>query len=196
MKRWYALHCKPNSEYQVVAILQQRGIESYLPEIEVLGASRIQRKKPLFPCYLFCQVDLKRVGLSKIQWIPGLRRIVTFGGQPVPVPADVIDLVRYKLDETQANRDPLEQKHRFKSGDLVRIKQGPFQDMIAIFDRPTSPSERVQVLLGILGGVTRVQVETDNLEEASAPAEISKPKRPRRTRGQGRFIRRSEPGQS
>ena len=193
MKTWYALHCKPNSEYQVVSILQQRGIVSYLPEISTSGTDRSQRNKPLFPCYLFCNVDLQQVGLSTIQWIPGLRRIVTFDGQPTPVPDGIIDLIRHKLDENQGTSDSLYPKHQFKSGDLVRITEGPFQDMIAIFDGSTSPSERVQILLSILGGVTRVQVEVNQLEKASSQVISPNLRPPRRTRGRGRVIKGPKP---
>ena len=63
MEAWYALHSKPNAEYQVAMILTQQGIETYLPEIEVAKKQRAYHKKPFFPCYLFCRVDLNgRIG--------------------------------------------------------------------------------------------------------------------------------------
>jgi transcriptional antiterminator RfaH len=186
-KLWYTLHSKPNAEYRVASVLQQRGVQTYLPEIETPETSGRRKKKPFFPCYLFCKVDFEAVGLSNIQWTPGLRRIVAFGDEPVLVPDKVIELVRYKLDEIEVQTGLPE--HPFKSGDTVRITEGPFRDMMAIFEGPTTPARRVQVLLDILGRASRVQLDVIDLEKVSAEAKTQMPKRPRRTRGRGRQIK-------
>ena len=190
MEYWYTLHTKPNSEYQVVTALQERQIQQiYLPEIASPKAHKGRERKPFFPCYLFVKVDLVTVGLSFVQWTPGLRHIVTFDHQPVPLADGVIDLIRRNLGEIEAAG--CWPAHTFKPGDTVRITTGPLQDMLAIFDRPITPSKRVQVLLTILGHASRVQVEVANLEKAPTSAEAPLPQRPRRTRGQGRYIRRT-----
>jgi transcriptional antiterminator RfaH len=186
MEQWYTLHTKPKAEYYVTAVLQQRGIETYLPEIESAKVSQGKKKRPFFPCYIFIKVDFEVVGRSWVQWTPGLRRIVAFDDQPVPLPDQVIELIRCRLGEIQAAGGwPA---HPFKPGDTVRITEGPFRDMLAIFDGPTTPAQRVQVLLEILGRISRMQVDVNDLEKVSPCAEVSAPKRPRRTRGQGRRI--------
>ena len=190
MEAWYTLHTKPNAEYQVKTALQQRGIQTYLPEIESPKARKGRKYKPFFPCYLFCRVDFEIVGFSDIQWIPGLRRIVAFGGHPVSLPDEAIKLLRHKLSEFEARGEP--PSHLFKRGDLVRITEGPFRDMLVIFDGPTTPARRVQVLLDILGQASRLYIPTANLEKASAAeAQTLTSKRPRWTRGRGRQIRRT-----
>ncbi|MBI1877470.1 MAG: hypothetical protein HYR94_04445 [Chloroflexi bacterium] len=188
MEWWYVLHTKPNTEYQVATALQQRGLEIYLPEIENPKTPQAHKSKPFFPCYLFLKVDFEIVGLSHVQWTPGLRRVLTFDDQPVPVSNKVIDLIQRRLGEIKANGGwPA---HTFKPGDTVRITDGPFQDMLAIFEGPTTPSQRVQVLLNMLGHASRVQVDVATLEKAPMAAEAPIPKRPRRTRGQGRYIKK------
>ncbi len=143
MKQWYTLHTKPNAEYQVVAVLQQRGVQTYLPEIEFPKTRKRQKKrKPFFPCYCFFKLDFEVAGLSNLQWTPGLRRIVAFDGQPAPLANELVDLIRHQLGELEASGQPT---HSFKPGDTVRITGGPFRDMLAIFNGPTTPSKRVQV---------------------------------------------------
>ena len=187
MEHWYTLHTKPNAEYQVRAALQQREIQTYLPEIETPKPRNGRKKKPFFPCYIFGRIDLEFMGFSDLQWTPGLRRIVAFNDQPVPLPNEAIELVQRRLGEIEtAGGLPI---HPFKPGDAVRIIDGPFRDMQAIFDGPTTPTERVQVLLNILGQAGRVHVNVAKLEIAPAEAKEPKRKRPRRTRGQGRRIR-------
>lgn len=189
MEQWYILHTKPNAEYQVVAALQKRNIQTYLPETEMpKGRRKGRRKKPFFPCYVFSKVDFEVVGLSQVQWIPGLRRIVSSDDRPVPLPDEVIDLIRRRLGEIETNGGwPI---HTFKLGDAVRIINGPFQNMVAIFDGPTTPSKRVQVLLDILGHASRVQVDMQDLKRVSDRIQTPQPRRPRHTRGRGRYISR------
>ena len=195
MENWYTLHTKPNSEHQVAVALRQRGLETYLPEMEDPKTRRQRKTRPFFPCYLFVKVDFEQVGLSRVQWTPGLRRVVAFDDQPVPVPEEVITLIRQQLGEIEAAGGwPAV---RFKSGEAVRITAGPFKDMVAIFERPTSSAERVQVLLDILGRASRTEVATTDLQKASPQAaERLRPRRPRRSRGRGRPIRNQPPDQA
>jgi transcriptional antiterminator RfaH len=184
MEQWYTLYTKPGAEYQVVKTLAQRQIHTYLPEIKLL---KTQVHKPFFPCYLFARVDLRLIGVSVLQWTPGLRRVVAFGDQPTPLPDKVVGLIQHKLSELEAAGDW--SAHAFKPGDTVLITSGPFQDMLAIFAGPTTPTRRVQVLLNILGHASRVQVEVSDLAKAPMEAEVPIQKRSRGTRGQGRKIK-------
>jgi len=189
MKQWYVLQTKPKAEWQVAENLQLLEVEVYLPEIKTRKAGKSVQNQPFFPNYLFAEVDLTVIELSTIQWTPGLLRLITFDNEPTPVPAEVIDLIRHKLEAINLNGG--QPRHDFKSGDTVRITEGPFQDMMAIFDQSTSSADRVRVLLEILGRASRVEVDPADLkkvtpdpdEPAAAPQ-----KRPRRTRGRGRPI--------
>jgi transcriptional antiterminator RfaH len=189
MGQWYTLYTKPNTEYQVATALQKRGVQTYLPEIESPRARQGQDRKPLFPCYLFIKVDFEAVGLSHVQWVPGLRRIVAVDNRPVPLPDEIIDLIRRRLDRigTAGGRPA----YTFQPGDTVRITDGPLQGLLAIFERPTTSAECVQVLLEILGDATRAWVSATDLEKVPPKESESARKRPRRTRGRDRRVRSS-----
>ena len=190
MEYWYTLYTKPNAEYQVAAALTERNIQIYLPEIESGNPDKGREKKPFFPCYLFMKVNLNVMGLSTVQWTPGLRRVIAFAGQPVPLGDNIIELIRLKLGEIESEGE--QAVHTFKPGDPVRIADGPFKDMVAIFDQETSPGERVQVLLQFLGHASKVHIDVANLDKAPDAAQVEAPKRPRRTRGGGRRIKSKE----
>lgn len=186
LEQWYTLYTKPNAEHRVVAALQKRGIETYLPEIESSKTHQGRVEKPFFPCYLFARFDFETTGLLLVQWTTGLRHVVALDNRPVPLADEVIDLIRSKLGEIEANGG--RPAHTFKSGDTVIIADGPFRGKLAILDGPATPTRRVQVLLDILGHANRVQVDVTDLEKAPASAEVATPERPRRTRGRGRRI--------
>ncbi len=187
MKQWYALHTKPNNETQVAMVLQALGIETYLPEVMVFDERHGRHSKPFFPNYLFAKVDFEQVGLSQVRWTPGLRAIVAVDGYPVSVPDDIIAMIGWKLREFQTI-DGM-RAHTFQPGDTVRIVSGPFQDMLAVFDRATSSATRVRVLLNVLGRANKVCVPVSALEKAPYTDGVPKEKRPRRTRGRGRRIK-------
>jgi transcriptional antiterminator RfaH len=189
MKQWYTLYTKPNAEYQVAATLQRRGIETYLPEIETPKVQQIEGKEPFFPCYLFAKVDFEKTGLSQVGWTPGLRHVVAFGERPVPLPDQVIDLIRHKLEITNTKGGRLVPS--FQPGDQVRITDGPLQGMLAILTGSTAHTDRVQVLLTFLGHVSRAHIPVADLQRVSPEAETPAVKRLRRTRGRGRRIRGS-----
>jgi transcriptional antiterminator RfaH len=186
MEHWYALHTKPNSEFQVERVLQQAGFQTYLPEIQSAPTSRARSTKPFFPCYLFLKTDFEKVGLSRVQWTPGLRRVVAFDERPIPVPGGVIDVIRTTVE---SKGSPSERwAHNFVPGETVRIQEGPLEGMLAVFEGPTTPAERVQVLLSILGHASRTQVSVSDLKKVPYDDDVREVKRQRRTRGRGRRV--------
>ncbi len=132
------------------------------------------------------KADLDTIAPSQWRWTPGLRYMVAFDNVPVPVNDEVIDIIQYKINEL--NMQAGQPKPKFVPGDVVRVTDGPFADLMAVFDGPKTPAERVTVFLNFLGRLTRVQLNTALLEKAPTGSEIVSAKRPRRTRGRGRYI--------
>ena len=103
MKKWYALHTKVNHEQKVTRVLQLRKIEAFLPQM-ILGVPGKEKLQPLFPGYLFMHLDLEIANPSHWQWTPGLKHIVAYGKAPIPVPDEVINLIRKELGSPPAQR--------------------------------------------------------------------------------------------
>lgn len=187
VNQWYTLHTKPKCEFKVARVLEEAKVEVFLPELYTQQNNQVV-KSPFFPCYLFMATDLNEVSSSVWQWTPGLRYIVTCGAQPVGLSADVIRLIQLKVQELNQKRTTATATtSAFAPGDTVRITNGPLKEMLAVFDGPTKPSRRVHVLLQLLDYQRRIQLDTVDIEKVSDCHQGSN-RRPRRTRGQGRFI--------
>ena len=190
MQQWYALHTKVYAEQKAARELHRHGIETYVPEISrktgKSGNLTIKRVA-FFPGYLFMNVDLSSTNAASWRWATGVRRIVSYGERPVAIPEEVIGLIRRQLAQREA--EVLDKTSRFKKGDYVRIADGPFNDMLAIFEGPNTAAERVTVLMDFLGRLSRVRVEIDSLEPAKPSDHRLGERRRRRTRGKGRPIR-------
>ncbi len=155
MMHWYALYTQPRKERQVHGLLEERGFETYLPT----ARRKVRRRdRPdiivYFPCYLFARLDFDITPQSSIAWMPGIRRIVSFGDQAAVVPEALVDLIRERLRDV----DDVGYR-RLKQGDRVRFSTGPLRDLEAIFDRPLSSTDRVRVLLNVMGRMTAVDTD-------------------------------------
>lgn len=160
MTSWYALFTKPRREQQVGEILSEKGIETYVPTIRVRRRGKTVEKS-FFPRYMFIKCDFDRIGLSDVKWTPGLTRIVSFGGGgPTEVPEPMIDRLKTRLREinSEGTYSP------YKKGDKVRIKSGPFRDFDAVFDEHLSASDRVQILVDVLGSLRRAEIDASQIE--------------------------------
>ena len=156
---WYALRSKPRKEEVVGKQVRDRGIEVFLPRLRVHPVNpRAQKVKPYFPGYLFVRADIDVLGLSTFQWLPHTVGLVSFGGEPAPVPDHMIYAIQKRVEEIAAAGGEI--FDGLKPGDVVQINYGPFQGYEAIFDARLPGTIRVRVLLQFLSD-RRVPVELD-----------------------------------
>ena len=161
MEHWYALYTKPHKEHHVSSFLESRGLETYLPTVRTRKNGQ-RKTEPFFSCYLFARFD-PADSFPEIRWTPGLRRILSFGGQLAPVSDEVISSIRKRL----ADRAELSYHvPAFKQGDPVAIRGGPLRDFNAVFDQSLSSGDRARVLVEFLGRWTPCKLPLDCLERA------------------------------
>lgn len=165
MKNWYLIYTKPHKELVAKDNLERQGYEAYLPMARIRrrrmgkGATRIE---PLFPRYLFIRLDTQADNWSPIRSTLGVSNLVQFGMHPSAVPELLIDLLLDRCDEEGVQDITTSE---FKSGESVRVMEGPMMGLEGVFLAKTS-SDRVMVLLDIVGKHTRVSLATEKLEPA------------------------------
>lgn len=157
---WYLVHTKPRLEDTALLNLERQGYTCYLPRLQV---EKIRRGKAvvvseaLFPRYLFVRLDASGQGQS---WAPirstlGVSALVRFGSHPARVDEALVDLLR-------SREQTLAQVTLFTPGDAVRITDGPFAGIEAIYQAPDA-ERRSLVLLEILSKIVVMRVETGML---------------------------------
>ena len=181
MEAWYALYTKPNSEHRVAHALTTRGFTAFLP---LLVARSAERAVPLFPSYLFVRCDITITGISALEWVPGLYRVLSFDGKPAVVPDQAIELIRAEL--RRIDEEGGLALHPFKPGDEVIVEEGPLAGLRGVFQGPVGPAERVYILLRFLGQANRAEVPVEMLRPANG--DYDRTWRRRGTRGRGRHI--------
>lgn len=147
---WYVLHSQPRKEMLLSELVCSYGIHCFCPTIKVHPKNPRARKiVPYFPGYVFVNIDLDDVGISTLNWMPYGTGLVSFDGIPASVPDALIHEIVHRVEEINACCDrPL---LGIKPGDKVMIDSGVFEGYEAIFDTCLSGSERVRVLLQLIG---------------------------------------------
>lgn len=158
--RWYALRTKPRKEDVVWQQLRTQEVEHYYPRVRVHPVNpRARKVKPYFPGYMFIQVDLDEKGISAFKWMPNSLGLVSFGGEPAPIPDHLIYELKQRIQEiAEAGGEIFD---GLQTGDKVRIHEGPFAGYEAIFDARLDGKERVRVLLQLINNQREVPVELD-----------------------------------
>jgi len=157
--RWYALRTKVNREKDVEKRLSDLRLEVFLPWMRArrrIGSTFHWVKVPLFPGYVFCRLDMVNSGKAA-RYSPGVKDFLTFGSRIAEVGDEIIGALRERCPDGVAQIDPV----WANPGDIVRINEGPFSGLEAVFDQKLKGSERVAVLLEILGRQTRIVLPSE-----------------------------------
>jgi transcription antitermination factor NusG len=158
---WHVLQTAPHKEPQVCKFLALQGLPSYAPEF-----GRVQRTRPgsvrdtarhwIFPGYVFFQVPDGYSRWDPVRWAPGVRRLLQQDGSPAFVDDTVMERLRLRV---VAMARPRHGGAGFQTGQRVVIERGPLAMVDALFDRCLKASDRVSVLVQLLGRLVAVEVD-------------------------------------
>jgi transcriptional antiterminator RfaH len=121
---WYAIYTNPRAEKKTALLLNQRGVEVYLPLLKSLKQWSDRKKwveDPLFRSYVFVRVS-EREYLDVLQ-VYGVVKYITFSGKAAIIRDDQIDNIKLLLS-SESELDISD--HHFEKGESVVIKAGPF----------------------------------------------------------------------
>ena len=163
MLLWYVVQTKPKKEEVAARFLGCESIEVFSPKMEALsvvyGKSR-KVVKSLFPNYIFAHFD-PLVSYRLVKWSSGVNKVLGFDGGPTPVDDQVIEIIKSRVDKNCVVRKAL----HLKAKDRIRIRSGPFKDLMGIFERWVSDEGRAMVLLNLLNYDAKVELHYSQIEK-------------------------------
>lgn len=163
--RWYAAYTSANHEKKVATELGRRSVEGFLPlynSVRRWKDRRVQLELPLFPGYLFVHLALR--DRLRVLQVPGVVKLVGFGGLPVALPDQQVEALRAGL-----NGQLSAQPHPYLTvGRRVRIVRGPFQGAEGILVRRKGVFRIVLSLEAILRSIV-VEVDVADVEPLRSP---------------------------
>jgi transcriptional antiterminator NusG len=172
-RAWYVIHCYSGYEHKVKHNLEQR-IETMqmqdrifqvvIPteeEIEVKDGKRRTIERRVFPGYILVQMILGDESWYVVRNTPGVTGFVGMGNRPTPLRSEEVQSIMRRM-EAEAPRI----KVTFKTGQKVRIVDGPFNDFIGVVDEIDVERAKVRVLVSFFGRDTPVELDFLQVEKA------------------------------
>lgn len=170
---WYVVHCYSGYENKVKHNLEQR-IETMqvqdqifqvvVPtedEMEVHDGKRRTVERRIFPGYILVQMVLTDDSWYAVRNTPGVTGFVGMGNEPTPLRPEEVQSIMRRM-EAEAPKI----KVTFKSGQRVRVIDGPFNEFIGIVDEIDMERAKVRVLISFFGRETPVELDFLQVEKA------------------------------
>jgi len=167
MSDWYVLQCKVRQEQRAQLNVENQNYVTCLPQLTVtkrLAGKRQSVREPVFPGYLFVQLDQNTANFNALRSTRGVYGFVRFGGVPAKVPNSVISYLQ-QLDDDDNVESMAEPKGLYQTGTRVEVTEGPFAGLQAIYQLPRG-DDRCLVLLDMLGKQQRIEIEERILQSA------------------------------
>lgn len=172
-RAWYVVHCYSGYENKVRHNLEQRietmGMKDKIfdvvvpteEEIEVKEGKRRTVERRVFPGYILVNMVMTEESWYVVRNTPGVTGFVGMGNQPTPLrPEEVAQII--KRMEAEAPRI----KVTFKSGERVRIVDGPFNDFRGTVAEIDMERAKVRVMVNFFGRETPVELDFLQVEKA------------------------------
>lgn len=160
-ERWFAVWTRSRHERAVFDQLTERGIEAFLPTVLRWSRWKDRRKRidwPLFPGYCFARIESS--GRLAVLKCAGAVSIVSFDGQPAPVPDQEIEGIRTLVNSAL----PYDPCPMLKAGTTVEVVHGPLKGVVGKLQRK-GPHMRLVLSVDLIGRGVSVQVDAADVRE-------------------------------
>ncbi len=174
-KRWYVVHVYSGMEKSVARALQERIERAGMQEkfgkilvpteevVEMKGGQRTLTQRRFFPGYVLAEMDM-----TDETWhlVKSTNKVTGFvggqGNRPAAISEKEVEKIMAQMQEGVEKPKP---KVLFEVGEMVRVKEGPFNDFNGNVEEVNYEKSRVRVSVTIFGRATPVELEFGQVEK-------------------------------
>jgi transcriptional antiterminator NusG len=172
-RSWFVVHCYSGYENKVRHNLEQRietmGMKDKIfdvvvpteEEIEVREGKRRTVERRVFPGYILVNMVMSEESWYVVRNTPGVTGFVGMGTTPTPLRSEEVAQIIKRM-EADAPRI----KVTFKSGERVRIVDGPFNDFRGTVAEIDMERAKVRVMVNFFGRETPVELDFLQVEKS------------------------------
>ena len=168
--KWYVVHTYSGQEIKVKqhleSFVERNELSSSFGQIllpmrevtTVQKGKKTTRDRKFFPSYLLIEMDMNKDTMHWVTDIPGVTHFVGGEGKPQP-------LRRTEVERILGQSTPQEAavtgviEIPFRSGDKVRIKDGPFKDFDGVVEEINPEKGKLKVMVSVFGRSTPVELD-------------------------------------
>ncbi len=171
-KLWYVIHTYAGYENKVKMNLEKRAesmnMEDHIfriivpmeDEIQVKDGKKKTVKRKVFPGYVLVEMILTDDSWYVVRNTPGVTGFVGTGNKPVPLKEEEAQGVLEQLGVIEGRI-----KVFFALGENVRVKDGPFEDLVGVVEEIFPEKGKVKVVVDMFGRETPVELEFYQVEK-------------------------------
>lgn len=174
-KRWYVVHAYSGFEKSVMRALKERIVRSGLADkfgqvlvpveevVEMRGGQKSISERKFFPGYVLVEMELDDETWHLVKSTPKVTGFV--GGtanKPTPISPKEVEKIMQQVQDGVEKPRP---KVLFETGELVRVKEGPFADFNGSVEEVNYEKSRLRVSVTIFGRATPVELEFAQVEK-------------------------------
>ncbi|MDD5174806.1 MAG: transcription termination/antitermination protein NusG [Sterolibacterium sp.] len=175
-KRWYVVHAYSGFEKSVQRALIERigraGMQEFFGQIlvpveevvEMKSGQKSISERKFFPGYVLVEMDMNDESWHLVKSTPKVTGFI--GGtatKPTPISEKEVAKIMQQIQEGVEKPRP---KVLFETGEMVRIKEGPFTDFNGNVEEVNYEKSRMRVAVTIFGRSTPVELQFDQVEKA------------------------------
>jgi len=180
--KWYTVQTLSGKENKAKESLDKRipreGMEEYVLEIlvpqekvtEIKRGKKSTTTRKFYPGYIFVNLDLTdefgKVREDVWYFIKDTNGIINFLGGDNPIPLSLSEIEDIKI-QLAGDADAPKPKIEFASGDIVKIKDGAFENFEGPITNIDPDRGKLQIEVSIFGRSTPVEVEYWQVERSN-----------------------------
>jgi len=172
-RAWYVIHCYSGYENKVRHNLEQRietmGMKGKIfdvviptqEEVEVRDGKRRTVERHVFPGYLLVNMVINEESWYVVRNTPGVTGFVGMGNLPTALRPEEVSQILKRMEAEAPHI-----KVSYKSGERVRIMDGPFNDFRGTVSEIDMDRSKVRVMVNFFGRETPVELDLLQVEKA------------------------------
>lgn len=172
-RAWFVIHCYSGYENKVRYNLEQRietmGMKDMIfdvviptqEEIEVREGKRRSIERHVFPGYVLVNLILTEESWYVVRNTPGVTGFVGMGNDPTPLRPEEVSQILKRMEA-----DAPHVMVTYKSGERVRVIDGPFNDFRGTVSDINMDRAKVTVMVNFFGRETPVELDFLQVEKA------------------------------
>ena len=172
-RAWFVIHCYSGYENKVRTNLESRietmGMKDMIfdvviptqEEIEVRDGKRRSIERHVFPGYVLVNLILTEESWYVVRNTPGVTGFVGMGNDPIPLRPEEVGQILKRMET-----DAPHVKVAYKTGERVRVIDGPFNDFRGIVAEIDMDHAKVTLMVNFFGRDTPVELDFLQVEKA------------------------------
>ena len=124
--------------------------------IEMKEGKKKVRERTFFPGYILIEMEITKESKYLVENINGVINFIGSRGEPQPLKPEEVARI---IGAVEGSKDIEMASHPFKTGDAVKVIDGPFMDFSGFVQEVNTDKQKLKVSVSIFGRPTPIELD-------------------------------------